>query len=237
MGAFGGSRQPLAPLRFVIQAAFVCFLFELLISSRERARSAEQNLRESERIYRAVGESIPFGVWICDKDGKNKYASDSLLKLTGMSREECKEFGWSRAVHPDESEQVIAHWHQCVREQRNWDLEFRFRGIDGKYYPVLARGVPVRDDDGRILCWAGINLDISRLKDAEGGLQTRAAELERSNRDLEQFAFAASHDLREPLRTVSIYSELLLRRLGPGRPVELDEFAGFIGTAFERWSA
>src|SRR5208283_2372202 len=51
------------------------------------------------------------------------------------------------------------------------------RGVNGEYHPVLGCGVPVRDDDGRVLCWAGINLDISRLKEAEAELQLQAEEL------------------------------------------------------------
>jgi light-regulated signal transduction histidine kinase (bacteriophytochrome) len=114
-----------------------------------------------------------------------------------------------------------------VKKEGVWDVEMRYCGVDGKYHPVLTRGVPVRDDQGRIVHWAGINLDIGRLKETEAELQRQAEELRRSNRDLEQFAFVASHDIQEPLRTVNIYTQLLLRKT-ENRSPELDQFAGFV---------
>ncbi len=200
----------------------------------ERALLAERRLRESERIYRAIGESIPFGVWICDPEGRHKYASESLLKLTGFTQADLTQFGWGKALHPADRERILQAWQQCVREQGVWDIEMRYRGIDGQDYPVLARGVPVKDDNGRILCWAGINLDIRHLKQAEAELQHQTEELKRSNRDLEQFAFVASHDMREPLRTVNIYTQMILRKIGKDRAPELEEFAGFVHDGVER---
>jgi two-component sensor histidine kinase len=65
-----------------------------------------------------------------------------------------------------------------VRTCGTWDIEHRFRGADGEWHPILARGVPVRDEEGRLLCWAGINLDISRLKRTEEHLRASLQEKE-----------------------------------------------------------
>lgn len=141
-----------------------------LVDITERKR-AEQALQESERIYRAIGESIDYGVWICDPDGRNTYASDSFLNLVGISQEQCSNFGWGAVLHPDDAESTIEAWKKSVRVGENWDREHRFLGVDGQWHPILARGVPVRDDQGNITCWAGINLDISRIKEAENKLR------------------------------------------------------------------
>ena len=58
----------------------------------------------------------------------------------------------------------MAAWGECVRTGGVWYREHRFRGADGQYHAVLAKGVPIHDDNGSISGWAGINLDISRLK-------------------------------------------------------------------------
>ncbi|HEY1600992.1 MAG TPA: CHASE3 domain-containing protein [Pirellulales bacterium] len=150
---------------------------KLQAEMRERSH-AEQALRESERIYRAIGESIDYGIWLCDPDGKNTYTSPSFLRLVGLTQQQCSEFGWGAVLHPDDAERTIEAWKECVRARSMWDRENRFRGRDGAWHPVLARGVPVEDEEGRLVCWAGINLDIGRMKQAEKKLQQAHDELE-----------------------------------------------------------
>ena len=142
------------------------------VTARKRAVEA---LQASERIYRAIGESIDYGVWICAPDGTNTYASESFLELVGMTQQQCANFGWGEALHPADAASTIAAWKQCVRTGGNWDIEHRFRGVDGKWHPVLARGVPVRDEHGKVTCWAGINLDIGGLRRVEEALRTSEA--------------------------------------------------------------
>ena len=143
----------------------------------ERKRM-EQELQQSERLYRAIGESINYGVWVCAPDGRNIYASESFLKMVGLTQEECSSFGWGNVLHPDDAERTIAAWQECVRTEGVWDIEHRFRGVDGEYHHVLARGIPVRDDQGQITCWAGINLDIDHLKQMQEDLRRSRDELE-----------------------------------------------------------
>ncbi len=72
-------------------------------------------------------------------------------------------------------EQTLADWKECVRTGEPWDVEHRFRAVDGSWRPILARGVPVRDDQDEIIAWAGINLDISQLKKVENELRESEA--------------------------------------------------------------
>ncbi|MDX2242890.1 MAG: PAS domain S-box protein [Leptolyngbyaceae cyanobacterium bins.302] len=134
-------------------------------------KQSEEDLRKSEQLYRAIGESIDYGIWVCAPDGRNIYASESFLRLVGLTQEQCSEFGWGDVLHPNDAEQTIADWKAYAHSGGLWDREHRFRGVDGKWHPILGRGVPVRDAQGEILCWAGINLDISRLKQVEADLR------------------------------------------------------------------
>jgi PAS domain S-box-containing protein len=132
-----------------------------------KSKNFEEELKKSEQLYRAIGESIDYGVWVCEPDGRNIYASDSYLKLVGLTQEQCSNFGWGDVLHPDDAERTLAAWKECVRTGGKWDIEHRYKGVDGKYHPVLARGIPIKDENGKITAWAGINLDISNLKKTE----------------------------------------------------------------------
>jgi PAS domain S-box-containing protein len=182
--------------------------YEISDFLREREALLAQ-VQESERIYRGIGESIDYGIWICTPDGRNIYSSDSFLNLVGRTQEQCAGFGWAEVLHPEDVEATLATWKCSTETGTFWDRSHRFLGCDRKWHHVLARGVPIRNEEGEVLCWAGINLDIGREKEAERALHESNQALRRSNADLEQFAYAASHDLQEPLRNVAIFTQLL----------------------------
>ncbi|HUQ51055.1 MAG TPA: ATP-binding protein [Gammaproteobacteria bacterium] len=161
----------------------------------DEVESRSRALETSEKLYRAIGESIDYGVWVCDAEGRNIYASDSLLKLTGMTAEEAAELGWARVLHPDDLEDTVAAWKECVRTGHIWYREHRMLGVDGKYHAILAHGVPIRDANGRVQRWAGINLDISRLKNTEHALRE-------ADRRKDEFLATLAHELRNPLAPI-----------------------------------
>jgi two-component system, cell cycle sensor histidine kinase and response regulator CckA len=173
----------------------------IFIENITERKQVEEALRRSERIYRAIGESIDYGVWVCSPDGRNTYTSDSFLKLVGLTQEQCSNFGWANVLHPDDADRTIAAWKECVRTQGNWDVEQRFRGVDGGWYPVLSRGVPIRDEQGQIACWAGINLDISALKRTEESLRASEAQARATATELQTIldastaVIAIAHDM------------------------------------------
>lgn len=151
--------------------------FIMEITERKRMEAA---LRDSERVHRAIGESIKYGVWVSAPDGRNLYTSDSFLELVGLTQERSSNFGWFAVLHPDDAERSLAAWMECIRTGATWDVEHRVRGVDGGWHDVLVRGVPVRNERGEITHWAGINLDISRLKRVEQSLRDSEADLQRA---------------------------------------------------------
>jgi two-component system CheB/CheR fusion protein len=190
-----------------------------VISDLTEEKRREQALRTSEQLYRAIGESNKYGVWICDPQGRNIYASESLLRLVGMTQDECAEFGWTAALHPDDMEETLAAWRKCVEGGGTWDHEHRFRGVDGRWHPVLARGVPVRDERGKISAWAGINMDISRLKQVEHDLRE-------ADRRKDEFLAVLAHELRNPLAPICTGLELM--RLSGNDPETIEEVRGMM---------
>ena len=178
----------------VVVAAFNNMLDE--VQSRTRAlEESNAALHESEKLYRAIGETIQYGIWICDASGRNTYTSDSFLHLTGFTQQQASANGWMQLLHPEDREATAAAWEETSRSGGTWYREHRIRGVDGQYHPILAQGVPIRDDAGEITRWIGINLDIGRLKQTEQALRD-------ADRRKDEFLATLAHELRNPLAPI-----------------------------------
>ncbi|MGK4004229.1 PAS domain S-box protein [Sorangium sp. So ce1036] len=158
----------------------------------------EETFRRSEWIFRAIGRSIDYGVWVSDRDGRNVYASEAFLRMAGMTQEQCSEHGWIDALHPDDRHKV-AIFERCVRTGEPFEEELRYLGEGGAVHPVLNRGVPVRDERGEICCWVGLCLDISRHKRAEEALRESERRL-RAALDEARRSLAERERLEDELR-------------------------------------
>jgi PAS domain S-box-containing protein len=105
---------------------------------------------------------------------------------------------------------------------------------DGRLIHVSLSVSPIKDGSGKIVGASKIVRDITASKQAEESLKHHAEELARSNLELERFAYVASHDLQEPLRTVTSFVQLLQRSLGNSLPADAGEYLGFIASGVGR---
>lgn len=107
----------------------------------------------------APGEAASYGTWVCGPMGDVLYLADSLLDLIGMTFDEYRQFGLVSRLHPDDAGPVLADWGRCIATGGRWDRRFRVLGADGEYHTVRSRGIPVGNEEGEVLLWAGVNLD------------------------------------------------------------------------------
>ncbi len=190
-------------------------------------KESESRLRESEERFRTLANNISQFAWMTDEKGWIFWYNQRWFDYTGTTLEEMEGWGWQKVHHPDHVQRVTEHFKQAIESGELWEDTFPLRGKDGRYRWFLSRALPIRDAEGRVLRWFGTNTDITGQLDTE-------RELRRANADLEQFAYSASHDLQEPLRSVKIYSELLSMRYSGSLDAGAMEYLSFLNTGATR---
>jgi PAS domain S-box-containing protein len=197
-----------------------------------RAR-AEQGLRESEERFRIMADAVPQSMWITDADGRTEFLNKHWCDYCGVPYSPTAAADIAiRHLHPDDAPKVMEAFQKAMQTGEPWEVEQRNRSKDGEYRWFLNRANPYRDPiTGNIIKWFGIGVDIHDRKVAEQALRKseealekkvleRTAELEKTNQELkrtnanlEDFAYAASHDLKEPIRKIHFFSDRLKKEL------------------------
>lgn len=195
-------------------------------------KRADIRLLEANERFELVTKATNDTIWDWDIVNDDFYRSDNIQKLFGenASTHLKKNQFWKDKFHPEDVEKLESSIVHALNDPslERWEMEYRVFNDNKEELSVIDRGIIVRNAKGKATRMVGAITDLTKQKKLEKelfllntSLVNHAKELERSNQDLEQFAFVTSHDLQEPLRMVSSFMDQLKRKYAD----QLDEKA------------
>ena len=130
-----------------------------------------EDRKRAEQELRNVIDTIPAMVWVALPDGSNCYVNCRFVQYSGMEAAQAAGSGWRPLIHPDDLQRNEDKWRASVASGEPYEIEIRFGRVDGQYRWHLNRGLPLRDESGKIVKWYGVVTDIEDRKRAEEALQ------------------------------------------------------------------
>ncbi len=184
------------------------------IEAQVRDRTAD--LTTSEERFRTLSGSAPVGIFKTDAEGSLVYVNARWQELTGLTMEEARGQGWSRMLHPEDRDAVLASWAGYAGTDGGYEREFRIRTPRGAEKWVHARAAGVRAGGGAVTEHVGTIEDVTARRGSEAVLREAKQAAEDATRAKSEFLANMSHEIRTPMNGVIGMTGLLLdTRLSP----------------------
>jgi len=193
------------------------------------AKLTEAALREAERYSRLTLDSIPGLVAVFTAEGQVEYVNRPILEYFGSTAGDLSRWQQGDAVHPEDRAWVFERFAQAMASGVPFEWESRARRHDGVYRWVQSRGLPLRDEGGRIVRWYNLLVDVDERKRAEEALKLREVELRQAYDRLNEgqrlmtlgtFAASIAHEVNQPLTGIITNTSTCLNML-TGNPANL----------------
>lgn len=156
-------------------------------------------LIEQIRVFEFLSEAMPQIIWAADPTGKIEYYNSKWYEYTGLHEKLGDQTKWQTIIHPDDYENVLKDWLECLANGKSYEHQFRIKNAAGLYRWHLVRSVAMHDHAGEIIKWIGTATDMHDQKIQSEELKQKNSQLLRINRELDNFVYTASHDLKAPI--------------------------------------
>jgi len=202
-------------------------------------RQMDEALRASEERFRRAFYDAATGMALVALDGRFLQVNATMCEIVGYPEQELLASTFQAITHPDDRESNLEVIRQALSgEQQSYQLEKRYLHKHGHIVWALVNGSVIRDAQRDPLYIIAQVQDVTRRKQAEDAVRALNAQLEervqertvalaRANADLRQLAYVSAHDLQEPVRMVTTYTQLLARRYHDQLDNDAVEFMGY----------
>ncbi len=209
-------------------------------SLKKELAETKKILRDGQVIFNHIVESNFAGYFDWQIQENTEYLSPTFKKMFGYEDHEMENSpeAWQKIIFQEDLPKVFELFEAHVKSKGKipFDSELRYHHKDGSVVWVFCRGKVVEwDENGKPLRMLGSHIDITSIK-KEKETQQYIEKLEQKNRELQQFAYVASHDLQEPLRTIMSFSDLMLEQYSKELLGNADTYIRFISDASKRMS-
>jgi PAS domain S-box-containing protein len=216
---------------------------EDLVLANQHLVQVEKDLDRLKESYRDLYHHSPVMYLSLDPEGRLITFNDTLLRTLGFQREELQDRPYQDLLPP----QGVAHWNQQIQGAtghplaREGEIEAQWRRKDGSFIDVWIRTIALQDDHGKVVRFRSTALDLTERNRLAQELRHHGDELERTNarlrliiNELEEFTHVVSHDLKEPLRTIQAFSQILAEDYAPQLDADGFQYINHLLTASRR---
>jgi PAS domain S-box-containing protein len=178
-------------------------------SLEQKVQERTQELEALTERYRFMTNAIPEIVWTATPKGEVDFFNQTWYTYTGLSEQESMNSGWSKRIHADDLPGVLEQWNKSLETGTLYEWKTRMADSQGQYRWHLVRGLPMKNAQGEVTQWFGTGTDIHDQV-------VKTEELQRTNDELDNFVYTASHDLRTPILNIEGLVQLLKNKVPAG---------------------
>lgn len=171
-----------------------------------RPRTPALAAPQPDALFRAAADQAPQVMWIVNSKGAVTYLNRFWYELVGGAPPEGHGHAWTEHVLPEDVAEMRERWRTASASGSVFEGTRRVRSQGGTLHTLSYKASPVRGEAGEVVCWVGMDADITEIKNIE-------TELRLANAELEAFSYSVSHDLRSPLATLQGFGQRLAQRL------------------------
>ncbi|WP_224996646.1 ATP-binding protein [Cesiribacter sp. SM1] len=180
----------------------------------QKVKTRTEELEKLAAHYKFMTDAIPQIVWSANPDGKTDYLNKTWYTYTGQDEQLTSTGNWQQLVHPDDLATARGSWKESMEKGIPFEAKMRIADKTGEYCWFLTRALPMTNNKGQLEKWFGTSTNINDQI-------VKNQELERTNEELDNFVYTASHDLKTPILNIEGLLQLIKSKVPAGENKDL----------------